>query len=39
MLVATAMKERYKNVLMARLVMLGSRNVHHAPLALSATVD
>ena len=39
MLVATAMKERYKNVLMARLVMLGSRNVYHAPLALSATVD
>ena len=39
MWVVTALKARYKNVLMAHSVMLGSRNVHHAPLALSARVD
>ena len=39
MLVASASMVRYRNVLMAHSVMLGSRNVHHAPLALSARVD
>jgi hypothetical protein len=39
MLVATALMAKYKNVLMAHSVMLGSRNVHHAPLAHSVMVD
>jgi len=39
MWVVTALKARYKNVLMAHSVMLGSQSVHHALLALSATVD
>ena len=39
MLVATASMVKFKNVLMAHSVMLGSQSVHHALLALSATVD
>ena len=39
MWVVTALKARYRNVLMAHSVMLGSQSVHHALLALSATVD
>ncbi len=36
---ATALMVKYKNVRMAHSVMLDSHNVHHALLALSATVD
>ena len=39
MLVAIASMVKFKNVLMAHSVMLGSQSVHHALLALSATVD
>jgi hypothetical protein len=39
MLVASASMVRYRNVLMAHSVMLDKISVHHALLALSATVD
>ena len=36
---ASALMAKYKNVQLAHTVTLGSRNVHHAPLAHSARVD